>query len=265
MTGTLPPLLESVVGGGTPGRSCIARLWIQCCCARKSPFAIQKALIAIGGEPKSVKRLVSGDLLIETISALQTKSFLLAKTFLDLPVSISPHKSLNTCRGAISEPDMLTIPDAESLEVISDQAVIQTDENITKIKCSQLKLLQQPSSFPKPNISPSIPSTSASSAQADLSTSISPIADISESELVNLIPNNIPSTSNVSAFPSNSSVQPTSASTFIQDSKQKAKTRARKRKKELLKKMNDAIIEIKMTPLTNREKVHLNRIPKTRT
>ncbi|GFX79490.1 transposable element Tcb2 transposase [Trichonephila clavipes] len=38
---------------------------------QKSPFAIQKALIAVGGEPKSVKSLRSGDL-IETISALQT-------------------------------------------------------------------------------------------------------------------------------------------------------------------------------------------------
>ncbi|GFX16494.1 hypothetical protein TNCV_22651 [Trichonephila clavipes] len=38
-----------------------------------SPFAVQKALIGIGGEPKSVKRLRSGDLLVETNSALQTK------------------------------------------------------------------------------------------------------------------------------------------------------------------------------------------------
>ncbi|GFX48485.1 hypothetical protein TNCV_583851 [Trichonephila clavipes] len=83
---------------------------------------------------------------------------------------------------------------------------------------------------------------------ADLLTSTSPIAAISESEPVNLIPNNVPYTSDISAFPSNSSVQPTSASTSIQDTKQKAKTRARKRKKELLKKINDAIIEIKMTP-----------------
>ncbi|GFX94720.1 uncharacterized protein TNCV_4799971 [Trichonephila clavipes] len=45
---------------------------------RKSPFAIQKALKGIGGDPKSVKKLRSGDLLIETVSALQTKSFLSA-------------------------------------------------------------------------------------------------------------------------------------------------------------------------------------------
>ncbi|GFW65836.1 hypothetical protein TNCV_586621 [Trichonephila clavipes] len=67
-------------------------------------------------------------------------------------------------------------------------ATTQTDENITKIKCPPLKLLQ-PSSLPKINISPYIPSTSASSAQADLLTSTSPIAAISESEPVNAIHN----------------------------------------------------------------------------
>ncbi|GFY08373.1 hypothetical protein TNCV_1357791 [Trichonephila clavipes] len=45
------------------------------------------ALIGTGGEPKSVKRLRSGDLLIETSPAVQTKSFLLAKSFLGSPVN----------------------------------------------------------------------------------------------------------------------------------------------------------------------------------
>ncbi|GFX38929.1 uncharacterized protein TNCV_747081 [Trichonephila clavipes] len=89
----------------------------------KSPFAIQKALIGIGGEPKSVKRLRSGDLLIETTSALQTKSFLLAKSFLNGPVTVFPHKSLNSCRGVISEPDLLDTSDSEILEGFSDQGV----------------------------------------------------------------------------------------------------------------------------------------------
>ncbi|GFX62126.1 RNA-directed DNA polymerase from mobile element jockey [Trichonephila clavipes] len=92
---------------------------------KKSPFLIQKALVGIGGEPKSVKRLRSGDLLIETNSALQTKSFLLAKSFLDCPVFVIPHKSLNSCRGVISEPDLLTTTDAEILDGFSDQGVIQ--------------------------------------------------------------------------------------------------------------------------------------------
>ncbi|GFW50444.1 uncharacterized protein TNCV_2887491 [Trichonephila clavipes] len=90
-----------------------------------SPFVIQKAPIGIGGEPKSVKRLRSGDLLIETLSAIQTKSFLQRKTFLNSPVNIYPHKTLNSCRGIISEPDLLTTTDAEILDGFSGQGVIQ--------------------------------------------------------------------------------------------------------------------------------------------
>ncbi|GFT98692.1 uncharacterized protein TNCV_2671311 [Trichonephila clavipes] len=75
-----------------------------------------KAIQGIGGDPKSVKKLRSGDLLIETLSALQTKSFLLAKTFLDCPLTVSPHKSLNSSRGVISEPDLIFTPETEILE-----------------------------------------------------------------------------------------------------------------------------------------------------
>ncbi|GFW55254.1 uncharacterized protein TNCV_116401 [Trichonephila clavipes] len=88
------------------------KLQLQC--------AIHRAIIGIGGEPKSIKRLRSRDLLIETNSAVQTKSFLLAKSFLDSPVNISPHKSPKTSRGVISEPDLLTTLEAEILDGFSD-------------------------------------------------------------------------------------------------------------------------------------------------
>ncbi|GFU08282.1 uncharacterized protein TNCV_931981 [Trichonephila clavipes] len=84
-----------------------------------SPFAINKVLIGIGGEPKLVKRLRSRDLLIETYSAVQNKFFLLTKSFLNRHVTISPHKSLNSCRGVISELDLLTTSEVEILEGFS--------------------------------------------------------------------------------------------------------------------------------------------------
>ncbi|GFU65082.1 RNA-directed DNA polymerase from mobile element jockey [Trichonephila clavipes] len=101
MAGKLPPLLDSVVGGGTPGRSFFRAYGSNYLCPCKglvlptlnidtvsaltryllislpnndmseiSPFTIHKTLIGIGGEPKSVKRLRSGDLLIETTPKL---------------------------------------------------------------------------------------------------------------------------------------------------------------------------------------------------
>ncbi|GFU35911.1 uncharacterized protein TNCV_4030221 [Trichonephila clavipes] len=89
----------------------------------KSPFAIHKAIQRISGKPKSVKKLRSGDLLIETSSALQTKSLLLTKTFLDCPLIVNLHRSLNSCRGVISETDLLCASEAEILNGLSDQGV----------------------------------------------------------------------------------------------------------------------------------------------
>ncbi|GFU65610.1 uncharacterized protein TNCV_635331 [Trichonephila clavipes] len=93
--------------------------------SQKSPFAIQKAIQGISGELKSVKKLRSGDLLIETSSALQTKSLLLTKTFLDCTLTVNLHRSLNSCRGVISETDLLCASEAEILEGLSDQGVTQ--------------------------------------------------------------------------------------------------------------------------------------------
>ncbi|GFU91625.1 transposable element Tcb2 transposase [Trichonephila clavipes] len=95
--------------------------------SRKSPFIIHKALIGIGGEPKSIKKLRSGDLLIETISAVQSKSFLLVKTFMDSPLVVTPHRTLNSCRGVISESDLLCASETEILEGLSDQGVTQDE------------------------------------------------------------------------------------------------------------------------------------------
>ncbi|GFY19596.1 uncharacterized protein TNCV_4647681 [Trichonephila clavipes] len=83
-----------------------------------------------GGEPKSVKCLRSCDPVIETSSALRTKSFLFAKTFLNSPVTISPHKPLNSCRGVIYELDLLTTPEAKIFDGFSDQGGIQPNNSL---------------------------------------------------------------------------------------------------------------------------------------
>ncbi|GFU38156.1 uncharacterized protein TNCV_4328511 [Trichonephila clavipes] len=120
----------------------------------KSPFIIQKALIGIGGKPKSIKKLRS-----------------------DSPLTVTPHRTLNSCRGVISESDLLCASETEILESLSDQGV-------THVRRMKIKIV---------------------------------------------------------------TVQPPSASTAFRDAKQISKARARKRK-ELLKKMKEAIIEIKMNP-----------------
>ncbi|GFW61535.1 uncharacterized protein TNCV_347831 [Trichonephila clavipes] len=122
----------------------------------KSPFAVHKALLGIGGELKTVKRLRSGDLLIETNSAIQTKSFLLAKTFLNSPLIVTPHKSLNSCRGVISEPDLLTTSESEILEGFSDQSVIQVRRITIKKNTTVFPTKHLILTFNSPNLPTSI-------------------------------------------------------------------------------------------------------------
>ncbi|GFS84319.1 putative RNA-directed DNA polymerase from transposon BS [Trichonephila clavipes] len=124
--------------------------------SNKSPFAVHKALIGIGGEPKTVKRLHSGDLLIETNSAIQTKSFLLAKTFLNSPLIVTPHKSLNSCRGVISEPDLLTTSESEILDGFSDQGVIQVRRITIKKNTTVFPTKHLILTFNSPNLPTSI-------------------------------------------------------------------------------------------------------------
>ncbi|GFW03921.1 uncharacterized protein TNCV_2050371 [Trichonephila clavipes] len=112
--------------------------------SNKSLFAVHKVLIGIGGEPKSVKRLRSEDLLIETNSAIQTRSFLLAKTFLNSPLIVTLHKFLNSCREA----RQLIVPQktqtyAQVVKTLTTSSTTQTDGKITQIICPPLKLLQR--------------------------------------------------------------------------------------------------------------------------
>ncbi|GFT52193.1 uncharacterized protein TNCV_2530601 [Trichonephila clavipes] len=106
--------------------------------SRKSLFAIQKTLNRIGGDPKSVKNLRSDYLLFETTSSLQTKSFLLTKTFLESPLTVRLHKTLNSCQGVISEADLMTTLEAEILDRFSDQGVIQARKITIKKKESEV-------------------------------------------------------------------------------------------------------------------------------
>lgn len=93
--------------------------------AKLSPFIIQKGLYGIGGNPKTVKKLKSGSLMIETSSSQQSKSFLNCKTLANIPISVTAHKSLNFSRGVISENDLLNVSDTEMLEELKEQNVIQ--------------------------------------------------------------------------------------------------------------------------------------------
>ena len=89
-----------------------------------SPFVIEKVLIGMAGEPGSIKKLRSGDLLVEYTNKKQIENLLRLKTFHCLKVQVSLHASLNTCKGVVRCPDLKGVSEEEILEEMREQGVI---------------------------------------------------------------------------------------------------------------------------------------------
>ncbi|XP_023222253.1 uncharacterized protein LOC111623784 [Centruroides sculpturatus] len=88
-----------------------------------SPFLIQKLFESTIGHLKKFKKLRSGDLLIETASPQQSAKLLTTKTLGDMEVTVTPHGSLNSFRGVISEVDLMSEDESDIQIGLSDQGV----------------------------------------------------------------------------------------------------------------------------------------------
>ena len=69
--------------------------------SRLSTFAIQKGIQGLVGEPKYIKRLRSGDLLIEVDRESHSTKILAITELANVPVKVTPHRTLNTSKGVI--------------------------------------------------------------------------------------------------------------------------------------------------------------------
>ena len=63
--------------------------------SKLSPFALQKGIQGLAGVPKDVNRLRSGQILIQVDRKSHCKNLLQSNMIADVPIRISPHKSLN--------------------------------------------------------------------------------------------------------------------------------------------------------------------------
>jgi len=93
--------------------------------SRVSPFLIDKAIKREIGGYKAIKLLKNKNILIETASCDQSKR-LLQMTSLsnDIKVSVSPHRSLNFCKGTINCPEITGLREDEIAENLKDQNVV---------------------------------------------------------------------------------------------------------------------------------------------
>ena len=69
--------------------------------SKLSPFAVQKGFQAVAGTLKSIKRLRDGSFLVECGKRAQAQNLLRTNRFIDRPVRVSIHKTLNSSQGVI--------------------------------------------------------------------------------------------------------------------------------------------------------------------
>ncbi|XP_023212611.1 uncharacterized protein LOC111641285 [Centruroides sculpturatus] len=91
--------------------------------AKASPFLIQKLFESTIGQLKKIQKLRSGDLLVETASPQQSAKLLETKTLGEMEVTVTPHVSLNSSRGVISEIDLISEDESDIQIGLSDQGV----------------------------------------------------------------------------------------------------------------------------------------------
>ncbi|XP_035219506.1 neogenin-like, partial [Stegodyphus dumicola] len=104
---------------------------------KMSPFVINKYIHSCIGEPKNIKRLRSGNLLMDTTSATQSASLLQITKLGNATVTVTGHKTLNYSRGVISEVDLLSVPEEEFVSELADQKVCAA-KRIKMLKEGQL-------------------------------------------------------------------------------------------------------------------------------
>ena len=90
---------------------------------RLSTFAIQKGIQGLVGEPKTIKRLRSGDLLIEVDRETHSTKLLAITELAQVPAKVSPHRTLNTSKGVLRTPELKNTTREELLTQLKKQGV----------------------------------------------------------------------------------------------------------------------------------------------
>ncbi|XP_055926917.1 uncharacterized protein LOC129958449 [Argiope bruennichi] len=89
-----------------------------------SPFLVQKAVTATVGEVTSIKKMRSGDLLVEVNSRKQAQQMQKLKALASISISVKPHNSLNMSKGVITCGELLNIPVDEIVHEMKSQGVV---------------------------------------------------------------------------------------------------------------------------------------------
>lgn len=97
-----------------------------------SIFGIQKLLKCAVGDVRNAKKLRNGCVLIEVASRAQAQNAMKMQNWVDTPIKVTPHKSLNSCKGVIRCRDLRDCSDEEVLEALHHEGVTQLKHIHTK-------------------------------------------------------------------------------------------------------------------------------------
>uniref|UniRef100_UPI003AF53F94 hypothetical protein n=1 Tax=Thiolapillus sp. TaxID=2017437 RepID=UPI003AF53F94 len=93
--------------------------------SKLSPFAVQKGFQAIAGTLKSTKKLRDGSFLVECSRKTQAENLLKTVDFVDRPVHVSVHKTLNSSRGVIRCRELSDMSETEIRDELKTQGVVE--------------------------------------------------------------------------------------------------------------------------------------------
>ena len=93
--------------------------------SKLSLFAAQKGFQAIAGTLKSTKRLKDGSFLVECSRRAQAENLLKTATFVDRPVHVCVHKTLNSSKGVIRCRELSDLSEVEIKDELKAQGVVE--------------------------------------------------------------------------------------------------------------------------------------------
>ena len=86
---------------------------------------MQKGFQAIAGTPKSTKSLRVGSFLVERSRKTQAENLLKIVNFVDRPVHVSVHKTLNSSRGVIRCRELFDMSEIDIRDELKTQGVVE--------------------------------------------------------------------------------------------------------------------------------------------
>jgi hypothetical protein len=89
-----------------------------------SPFVVEKTMTGLTSAATTAKSMYSGSILVDCAKQAHSDTLLGLESFAGIPVKVSPHRSLNTCKGVVRSKDLRTTTEQEMKSELTSQNVI---------------------------------------------------------------------------------------------------------------------------------------------